>query len=116
MKDGGEKKYTKGEVSEGFITEINHWVDEEKSRTKKSGHLIDPEFNPKELRPEDEEIWGKVKNSSVTREDVTLYRKGITATGACRSVQIFAEFIANLAMPIILRPEIEEWKKSRKMQ
>ncbi|HEY4525847.1 MAG TPA: hypothetical protein VJL32_01970 [Candidatus Paceibacterota bacterium] len=100
MNEGAERNYTGGETSENFIAEISYWMAEESMGKRETAHLTDPEFNPRELRLEDEEIWHKIKNETITKEEFAEYLLK-TKNVSNVSVKIFCEFVSNLAQFVI---------------
>lgn len=103
-----EKESGESGVSPEFVQEIKEWIEQEHSGLKESKHLTYENFDPNNLRREDEEIWEKVKNKTITREEFSEYRRIARELAQNGSVQIFSSFIANRAMPVIIRKEMAE--------
>lgn len=100
-----------------FIGEIRAIYEEEK-RERKMAHFQSSRFKPQALIWEDKLIWDKIKNKSVTREDINIYREAIVDPTTRRiranipqSRYTFLAFIENKAAPIIGWREMEEDSK-----
>ena len=93
-------------------------IAEKEREDQKTAHFRG--LNPEELSVPDMEIWEKVKNESITREDFDRYRNNLVDEGSGdvkdnvpQSRVIFLAFIANKVIVIFLKKELEERKKFR---
>gem|GEM_PF-2415697 len=100
-----------------FRNEIEAIIKNEKE-TEETGHFSDiPEPNLEELTPEDFGFWEKVKDESITREDLAVYKrlasdpenKSMNETGKLISPTryVFYNFVVNTAMPVIMDREMK---------
>ncbi len=99
-----------------FREEMTAWRDAEASGEKKSGHLIKiPDFDVNDLTEEDMDIWNKIKDETITKEDANAYRekvnKVLQAGDLPRSRHEFAAFAANLITAAVGRREIRLWQE-----
>lgn len=104
------------EKLETFRGEISALRDAEKA-TGKTAHFTHlPEFNHEDLTIDDMEIWEKVKDRTITREDLRKYdetldlvengiKKGLKP-GVSVSRNVFRAFINNKAVPILIEREM----------
>ncbi len=101
---------------EAFRDEIASWRDAELSGEKKSGHLIKiPDFDVNDLTEEDMDIWNKIEDGTITKEEADAYREKINKilrTGDLpRSRHEFAAFAANLITAVVGRREMRLWQE-----
>jgi hypothetical protein len=110
MEQPGNVPETPEEKLKNFRGEIRSIVEEEQ-KTRKTVHF--QELNPEELSPEDMDIWEKVSDRSVTREDFDRYRgRTINANLEKRQRSLsqtkieFLKYVANKVSEILIEREI----------
>jgi hypothetical protein len=96
-----------GQEPESFISEIGE-IYEKEVREKQSAHLLNSDFNPRDLTLDDKSIWEKIKDKSITKADFAAYERNILdpkTRGARKDMPysryIFSRFVGNMATPII---------------
>ena len=114
-----EQPPSKQENLSAFIAEISALRDEEvEARNNpdpskwKTGHFLEAGFKPEELTEADREIWEKIKNGSITREEALAHRNTLKADNNF-SRRLFGEFIANKAYAVIGNREMDAREKKQ---
>lgn len=98
-----EKEFSENPLH-GFWEEIK-----EVERNESAAHFEHGDFNAEELTEKDRDIWERLKDGSITREDLSEYRRDVGEESESR--KIFLGFISNKAMGMFLKKEIENRKK-----
>jgi len=100
----------------GFQEEMAQFQEDERMGVRKSGHFLHtPGFNPKELTEEDMAIWQKIKDKSIGKEDVDVYRKNLVSVfgNLDSSRGQFCQMAANLGAVILMKKQLEEYVKNK---
>ena len=99
-----EKEFNENQSLKEFQEEIKEVAEKETAAHFKHGT-----FNPEELTEDDRIIWEKVKDETVSREDLDTYRESVGGESETR--RVFLAFINNKALVVFLAREIEKRKK-----
>lgn len=116
MTEINEKKLEEEKLAT-FQAEIAAIKADELSGKIKTAHLY--EVNPEELTPEDAIMWGKVKDGSITQDDVSLYQatmldgKRKLRNGITRSRYEFLAFIINKSVVFLLGRQLDEEERGK---
>ena len=111
---------TEQEAFRAFVAEVEAMRERERQEGAKTAHFTGYRaecFSPAELTVGDMEMWRKIQAGNFTREELRDYQDEVGEEAAkarekggkgTTSREVFAAFLANKAMPILIKRELAE--------